>query len=155
MQDIQQKLDKYNNSFVYGEKRSSEYEQKIRQEQRLKRRKQIAINMKYEAKPLVITDTHVEQVQHLITIFNDKFKKLYANGSEDMIILAFFLYCLKIDDSRIKIANYRVFKKYNLTEAAFGLIVSRMLNFFMKQMPVAPIQTTKYDQDYLYRNHGV
>ncbi|MBQ9024835.1 MAG: hypothetical protein IJ104_01000 [Methanobrevibacter sp.] len=151
MKDIQQKLDKYNNLFVPGEKRTSEYEKHIKQKQRIKMRKQIAKSMKYEAKYLLITDNHLKQVYYLIDIFGDKFKMLHKRASEETIILAFIFYCIRIDNSTINLNNYRISKKYKLTDQVFSLIISRMLHYFMKQHPIAPVETTEYDHDLLLR----
>lgn len=151
MQEIQQKLEKYDTLFVPGEKRTPEYERYIMRKRVMKRRKQIAKSMKYEAKYLLITETHLSQVYHLIDIFNDDFKTLHKRASEETIILAFIFYCLRIDNSQINLKNYRISKKYNLTDTVFSLIISRMLHFFMKQQPVAPIPTTDYDHNELYR----
>ena len=151
MKDIQAKLEKYNNTFVPGEKRTPEYEKDIMRKRILKRRKQIAKSMKYEAKYLLITDTHLEQVYYLIKIFNDDFKTLHKRASEETIILAFIFYCIRIDNSKINLNNYRISKKYKLTEQVFSLILSRMLHFFMKQQPIAPIETSDYDHNELYK----
>ena len=151
MKDIQAKLEKYNNTFVPGEKRTPEYERYLMRERVLKRRKQIAKSMKYEAKYLLITESHLEQVYYLIEIFNDNFKMLHKRASEETIILAFIFYCVRITNSQINLNNYRISKKYKLTDQVFGLILSRMLHFFMKQQPIAPIETTDYDHTELYK----
>lgn len=154
MQDIQQKLDKYNTPYVPGEKRSPEYERQIRQKQTLKRRISIAKSLKYEAKYLLINDNHLEQVNYLIALFNDKFKMLHKRASEETIILAFIFYTVRLDDSRINLNNYRISKKYHLNDQVFSLIISRMFHIVMQEKPIVPSLTTDYNHDVLYDTHG-
>ena len=154
MKDIQSKLDKYSTNYIPGEKRSPEYQRKLNQELALRRRKQIAKNMKYEAKYLLINEAQVEQVNYLISIFNDKFKLLHKRASEETIILAFFFYVLRLSDSQINIENYRISTKYNLTYQVFSLILTRMLNYFMENSPIRPYSTEAYDHEILYETRG-
>ena len=154
MQDIQQKLDKYNAPYVPGEKRSKEYEREQWEKQTLKRRLRIAKSLKYEAKYLLINDIHMEQVQYLISIFNDKFKELHKRASDETIILTFIFYTVRLSDSRINLNNYRISKKYHLTDQVFSLIIIRMFHIMMQNQPVTPRLTTKYDHEMLYETHG-
>ena len=154
MEDIQQKLDKYAAPYVHGEKRSPEYEREIKEKQALKRRLGIAKTLKYEAKYLVITKTHMEQVNYLIVLFNDRFKQLHKRTSEETIILAFIFYTVRLDDSRVNLNNYRISKKYNLTDQVFSLIISRMFHFLLQEKPIPPRLTTEYNHELLYNSHG-
>ena len=154
MKDIQSKIEKYKKPYVPGEKRNSAYERELREKQTLKRRKQIAKSMKYEAKYLIITNHHMQQVEHLITVFNDKFQELHRRVSEETIILAFLFYTVRLDDSRININNYRISKKYGLNDQVYSLIISRMLHYYMSKEPITPIETTEYNHELLYENHG-
>lgn len=154
MRDIQSKLEKYSKPYVPGEKRNPEYEKEIREKQTLKRRKQIARTMKYEAKYLVITNNHMRQVEHLIIVFNNKFQDLHRRVSEETIILAFIFYTIRLDDSRINLNNYRISKKYGLTDQVYSLILTRMLHYYMSKEPITPIETTEYDHELLYESHG-
>lgn len=154
MKDIQSKLEKYSAPYVPGERRNPEYEKEIREKQTLKRRKQIAKTIKYEAKYLVITDKHMRQVEHLIKVFNNKFQELHRRVSEETIILAFLFYTVRLDDSRINLNNYRISKKYQLNDQVYSLIISRMLHYYMSKEPITPIETTDYNHELLYENHG-
>lgn len=154
MKDIQQKLDKYDKTYVQGERRSPEYERQIKEKQALKRRLNIARSLKYEAKYLVINNHHMEQVNYLIVLFNDRFKELHKRASEETIILAFLFYTIRLDDSRININNYRISKTYNLSDQVFSLIISRMLHFMLQEKPIPPRLTTEYNHEVLYDTHG-
>lgn len=154
MKDIQSKLEKYSAPYVPGEKRSPEYEREQWQKRTLKRRINISKTLKYEAKYLLINNTHMEQVQYLITIFNDKFKELHKRALDETIILAFIFYTIRLDDSRINLNNYRISKKYHLTEQVFSLIVMRMFHIIMQERPITPQLTTEYDHELLYETRG-
>ena len=77
MTDISKLLLKYEKPYVNGEKRTPDYDKRIREETTLKKRKQTAKYLKYEAKHLTINESDLEQVTYLIEFFNDKFNQLY------------------------------------------------------------------------------
>ena len=155
MKNIQEKLDKYNKPYVHGEQHTNEYNKQVKRKHNLQRRYRIAENFKYEAKYLLINDSHIKRVKYLISVFNDDFNGLHNCASEEVIILVFFYYYLRLEDSNFDMMSYRVTRKYNLSYRVFNLIVCRMLEYFMRQAPVVPWETTVYDHDLLLRNNGV
>ncbi len=154
MTHIEKLLDKYSSPYVQGEKRSRDYEQMIRQERQLKKRKQIAKYLKYQSRYLIINDSDLEQVNYLIETFNKEFNNLYNGVGEETIILAFIFFVLQDNGVRLNLEDYHICTDYNLNDKNYGLIVTRMLHYFMKQKPLTPVETTSYDHEILYENHG-
>ena len=64
--DYQELIDKYNEPYVPGEKRSKEYERIIKREQRLKARLVKLDLILNDAKTLLVTPSQKEHVQYLI-----------------------------------------------------------------------------------------
>ena len=131
MTDYKKLLEKYENKYVPGEERSSEYHHKIRLEAKLKNRMLLVDQLCLEAKYFVITNTQKERVKYLVKIFNNDFKYLHRRVSDETIILAFIVFVKKLETPKLQLKNYSITKKYNLTDAIFELIICRILDYFM------------------------
>lgn len=129
-------LEKYEGEYYPGEERSLEYNNKIRLKSRLKHRMLIVDELCLEAKYLILTDSQKDTVKYLVKLFNDDFKSLHRQASEETIILAFIFYLKKLDTPKIQLKNYRITKKYNLTDTIFELIICRIADHYMKNSPV-------------------
>lgn len=129
-------LRKYEKSYVHGEKRSPGYESKIRVQSALKNRMLIVDQLSLEAKYLVMTSSQKDNVKYLVKTFNQNFKSLHRQASDETIILAFIFFTKKLENPKIQLKNYRITKKYNLTDAIFELILCRVTDYFMKTSPL-------------------
>ena len=136
MTDIQKLLRKYDNDYVPGEKRSLEYDNKLKQESKLKHRMLIVEELSLEAKFLLLSDSQKNIVKHLVKLFNNDFKQLHRRVSDETIILAFIFYLKKLDTPKIQLKNYAITKKYNLSDAVFELILCRVTDYFMSNSPL-------------------
>ena len=154
MVDYQELIDKYNEPFVPGEKRSSEYEKKIKREQRLKARLIKLDLILNDAKTLLVTPAHKEQVQFLIKRHSHEFKELHRTVSEETIILAFIFYVKMMDDVSVKIDRYTVSKKYDLTHNTFETIICRLAKQYILKGSIPPMLTTDYDHEVLLETKG-
>ncbi|MBR0272387.1 MAG: hypothetical protein IJQ68_10450 [Methanobrevibacter sp.] len=142
-------LKKYNN-YVPGEKRTHRQEKIHKQKQRLQEKHLIADELLNETKFLIFTEYQKQHIHYLIDKFQD-FRKLHGNCSKEAIILTFIFYVAKINEPKLKLCNYRVTKKYGLTDNVFELIICRLVQALLSESKIVPVGTTKYDQDLLYR----
>ena len=131
MTDYEKLLKKYDTPYYPGEIRSLEYDEKIRQESKLKDRMLIVDQLCLEAKYFIITRMQKERVKYLVKIFNNDFKYLHRRVSEETIILAFIVFVKKLETPSIQLKNYSITKKYNLTDTIFELILCRITDYFM------------------------
>lgn len=131
MTDINKLLNKYEDEYVPGEERSSEYHQKIRVKSKLKNRMLIVDQLCLESKYLLINKNQKERVKYLVKIFNEDFKYLHRRVSDETIILAFIIFIKKLDVPKLQLKDYTITKKYNLTDTTFELIICRVLDYFM------------------------
>lgn len=154
MVDYQELIDKYNTPYVPGEKRGSEYERKVKQEQRLKSRLLKLDFILNDAKTLLITPIQKKQVQFLIKKHSNDFKELHRTVSEETIILAFIFYVKMMDDVSVKIDRYTVSKKYNLTHNTFETIICRLAKQYILNGSIPPQMTTEYDHEILLETKG-
>lgn len=144
--DIEYLLQLYETEYVKGERRSKHYEKTVRDESKRKNRHLILDSLINEAKPLTLNHNQIKIIRYLIDDFSDDFKELHRQAKEETIILAFIFYMKKIEQASIRLADYNITSKYNLTNHIFELIICRMLLKFMKKCPIKP--RTNYSRDH-------
>lgn len=147
MTDYARLLRKYEKNYVPGEQRSLTYNNKLRQESLLKHRMLIVDQLTLEAKYLLLTKAQKEDVKYLVKLFNNNFKTLHRRVSDETIILAFIFFIKKLDDPKIQLKNYRISKKYNLTDTIFELILCRITDYFMKRSPLKISECRRDDHE--------
>ena len=144
-------LDLYKQPYVKGEQRSNDTKNKINIESKRKNRHLILDELLLEAKILVLTPNQKQLVRDLIDDFNSDFQNLHRQASEECIILAFIFFVKKLETPRIKLSQYRITKKYKLTDQIFENILCRLTLKFMQRVPIVPRQTSKDEHDVLVR----
>jgi len=154
MVDYQELIDKYNEPYVPGEKRSNEYERKVKREQRLKSRLVKLDLILNDAKTLLVTPSQKKQVQFLIKKHSNDFKELHRTVSEETIILAFIFYVKMMEDISVKIDRYTVSSKYNLTHNTFETIICRLAKQYIMKGVIPPQVTTDYDHEIMLESKG-
>lgn len=154
MVNYQELIDKYSQPYVPGEKRSSEYEKKIKREQRLKRRLIKLDLILNDAKTLLVSQVQKEQVQFLIKKHSHQFQFLHRTASEETIILAFIFYVKMMDDVGVKIDRYSVSKKYKLNHNTFETILCRLARIYTWNRIICPSLTTDYDHEIMLETKG-
>lgn len=147
MESTTQLIKKYE-TYTPGERRINEKEHK--QKQRLKEKHQMADELMNETKFFIFNNNDKEHVHYLIDKFQD-FRELHRNCGNDTIILAFIFYIAKINTPRLSLNNYRVTSKYGLTDSVFELIICRVVQKLLSELPIVPRNTVKYDHDLLCR----
>ena len=139
----------YEKPYVPGEIRSKETNKKLRDEKKRKDRHLIFDELCLElfddfdelcleAKTLTLSPNQKKLVRYLIDEFSDDFKQLHHTAKKETIILGFMFYVKKIENSKIKLQHYRICTKYGLTDQVFEIIVCRLLEDFMKRVPIVP-----------------
>lgn len=141
--DINFLLDLYESEYVKGEKRTTETNRKMRHNKKLKNRYLILDELLFESKPLTLNNNQKKLVKYLIHDFNNRFKELHKQASEETIILAFIFFVKKTEDSRTKVSNWKICKKYGLTDHVFEIILCRLLLAFMQRCKIRPVNSPK------------
>ena len=151
MTDYEYLLQKYDNEYVPGEKRSLEYDNNIRLNARLKNRMLLVDELTLEAKYLLLTNSQKNTVKTLVKIFNKNFKSLHRRASDETIILAFIFYLKKLENPKIQLKNYRITKKYKLTDTIFELIICRLAGYYMSNSPMMITECLRDDHEILMK----
>jgi len=157
MTDIQKLLDKYQASYVPGEKRSREYNTRIQKQHKYKNRintlNTINKELPYSIK---LNKSEKEVTASIIETFNEDLKYLHRQATEEQIILS-IIYTIK---KRIKPEltlnkdKYPIFTRYRLTYPMLTTILSRLCNYYMLHNPQVIRQTTRYDHEILYKQNN-
>ena len=146
MTNINYLLKKYNRT-VPGEKQSRETARKQKQYQRIQNRQEKATII---ISRLNLNKSQQDGVRYLIDTCTN-FKNIHRTASEECIITAFCFHFMKLENSKVRIHEYRICKEYNLADSTFELISCRLLEFFMKKAPLIPNDTSKVDHNILVK----
>ena len=152
--DINYLIKKYSKPYVPGEKHSSQTNKKIKRNQRIIEKHYLCNLLIEECDFLNLSPSQKEFVHYLIDAFANDFKKLHGRAKKETIILAFIFYVKKLEDSRLKIENYSVCNKYDLTSDVFILIICRVCNYYIQSSPLKIVESNKYDHEILSKNGG-
>ena len=148
MEDIQDKLNRYR-TYVPGETRTQEYEKQTKQKQSINDKLEIAETLFTEI-PFHLTSSDKEQVRHLIQMYPN-FKDLHKRASNETIILAFIYYTKIPHNTDIKLNNYTITRKYQLTHNTFELIICRLALNYLQQVYIIPNEPHDIDHNLLYK----
>lgn len=149
--DLYENNSSYENNYVKGEQRSTETKRKMRHNRKLKNRYLLLDELLAEAKPLTLTPNQYRLVKDLIYDFNNRFKELHKQASEETIILGFIFFVKKVEDSRTKVTNWRICKEYGLTDHVFEIILCRLTLGFMERCPIVPREYGKGNHEILVK----
>lgn len=156
MENIQQKINKYQSNYVPGEIRSTKYNNKIRQQNILNNNIHRLHQLNQELPTeLQLNRCDIQISETLARTFHTRLKYLCRNCKKEAIFLTFLLYIKKIDNPKLQIEEQPISEKYGLTNNLYEIIISRALKHYMKQAPIPITTTTRYDHDKLIRNGGV
>ena len=141
----------YEAPYVKGEKQSKKTRKRIRHNTKLKNRYLILDELLLESKSLTLTRQQYQLVKDLIRDYNNRFKELHKRAKEKTIILAFIFFTKKIGDSRVNINDWRICKKYELTDQVFEIILCKLVLGFMRRCPIVPREYGYGDHDALVK----
>ena len=153
-ENIRYLLKKYNKSYVPGERRATQTNTALKRNQRMMDKHQVCDELLYECDFFNMSISQKEFVHYLIDTLGADFKKLHGRAKKEAIILAFIFYVKKLEDSRLKIENYSICKKYCLTEEVFILVICRVCDYFVRKSPLPVYETKRYDHEILSKNGG-
>lgn len=125
-------INRYNVSCVECESFSSEYNLKLKRDQRLCKKHVLCDELLEEIGTLNLSISQKDFVHYLVDFFSNDFKNLHGRAKQETIILVFIFYVKKLENSHINLNNYSVSQKYNLNDAVFKLILCRMCDSFIK-----------------------
>ena len=153
---ITQLLKKYSSNYVPGEKRSSEYDNMIRQQTTLSDNIHLLHTLNQELPiKLQLNKCDLKMVEKLLETFQGNLNYLHRQCKTETIILAFIFYIRKMENPRIQIEHYRILTERGLTTQNYSLIISRALKYHLEHRPMPITTTTNYDHDKLIRNGGI
>lgn len=151
--DIRFLLNLYDTEYVKGEVRSRESLKTIRDESKRKHRYLLLDELITEAN-LPFTGDQKQMARYLIDTYSDDLKALHRRASTETILLAFIFYLKKVQKPSIRLGDYAITRKYELSDDVFEIILCRMLLEFLKKTPILPRQSTKDEHDTLYKTRG-
>lgn len=146
-------INKYSKRVPY-EDRGKEYDKIRKKQERKKELHECCNDLFYECKILGLNNYQKQRVKYLINVFGDDLKRLHGQAKKETIILAFIFYIKKIEEPRIRLDKYQVTSKYGLSDNIFEIVICRICEHFMKNMPIVPHVTSDYDHEILSRNGG-
>ena len=135
-------IQKYDDVYVAGEKRSLEYKRQVEEKQRVKSRHMIA-SMLFNEVTFYLNRSEKEQVHYLIDKFTN-FKKLHRNASNECIILCFIFYVKLKGNYDIRVDRYSISKKYRLTHRVFEIVLCKIILQLLKETEIKRVITTEY-----------
>lgn len=149
MSNIIKLLDKYEkdgaNRRVKGEITSDEYYNKERRKAQLKNRHLILDSVLNEAdNPL--NPQQIQEIREWINQFNDDWKTIHRQCSDETIITALILIQYKKHNYKIPKGLQYTITKYELTTRKFLLIQNRIIFLLMKNTPLQYTIADKYRQ---------
>ena len=145
--DINYLLKKYDNNYTNGETRSTEYEKQLKQKQSIQHKQETAEQL-FNETPFHLTQHDKDQVRHLIRMYPN-FKTLHKRASTETIILSFIFYTKIPINTNIKLNNYAITEKYQLTHNTFELIICRLALNYLKEVYIIPTEPKETNHEIL------
>lgn len=149
-------LNKYEQRVPY-EDRGKNYDKKRKREERQKELKLITEELFSECedyKRLRLTIYQKERVHYIVKQFANNFKMLHSKAKTETIILAFIFYIKLNEEPKIKLNQYKITSKYDLSDNIFEIIICKLAEYYMQRMPIVPVGSTNYDHEILCKNGG-
>ena len=146
---INEIIKEYSNTYVTGEKRSREYNRRLKQKEAIKSRHLTAEKLFNEV-PFNLNNHEKTMVHHLIDTYPN-FKELHGKASNETIILAFIFYVKIPYNTNIRLNKYYVSNKYNLTHNTFEIIICRLALNYLREVYLIPREPREIDHNILYK----
>ena len=164
MTDIQKLLNKYNSSYIPGEKRSKKYNTQINRQYRHQDRILLLDKINNQLpNTLKLNKDEKEVVTSILTVFQNDLQYLHRRAKNEAIILA-IIFTIK---KRTKPSLYlnrenkenreftEIAEQYRLNEPTLITILSRITNYYMLHNPQVIYETTRYDHTILYEQEHI
>ena len=157
MTDIEHLLKKYQSSYVPGEQRSTEYNNRIQKQHKYKNRINILNQLNQELPYSIKLNKHEKEVAtSILKTFNEDLKYLHRRANTEQIILSIIFTIKKRVKPELTLNKdkYPIFTKYGLKYPMLTTILSRLCNYYMLHNPLVIYETTKYDHELLYKQNN-
>ena len=156
MKNIEYLLKKYSCNYVPGEKRSKEYDNMIHRKTTLQDNIHLLHCLNQELPTtLQLNQCDLRLIETLLVKFQGNLNSLHRQSKTEVILLAFLFYLNKMQNPRIQVENYTIFKKYGLTTQIYTVIITRVCDAYIRERPLPIETTTDYNHDKLIRNGGI
>ena len=147
MTNINYLLQKYEKQ-TPAERTSNEYTHEQKTE-KAKKHKHLILDELLNEIPFQITETQTKQIRRWIDLFNPYWKDLHRQASNETIIIAFIFIQYKQANPKIRVHEYNIAKKYELTDRKFELIQNNLIFQLMKHTPLTYTLSKTYDHEIL------
>jgi len=156
MKNIDKLLKKYSKNYVPYEERSPEYDNMIKQKNKLQDNIQLLHELNQDLPTnLQLNKCDIRIAETLVKRFNGRLKILHKQAKKEAIYLSFIFYLNKMENPLIQIEDYTIFRKYGLNTQIYSLIITRVCDNYIRERPIPITTTTDYDHDLLIRNGGI
>ena len=156
MKNIEYLLKKYSCNYVPGEKRTSGYDNMMKQKAKLEDNITLLHQLNQELPTnLQLNKCDLRIAETLVKRFNGHLKTLHNNVKKEAIFLSFLFYLNKMETPILQIEDYAIFRKYGLTTNIYSLIITRVCDAYIRERPLPIETTTDYDHEKLIRNGGI
>ena len=163
MTDIEQLIKKYQSPYIPGEKRSNQFNNHINREYRHEERLLTLDHLNNELPYSLKLNKHEKELAtSILQIFKNDLQSLHRRAKNEAIILTIIFIIKKRirpslqlnKDNRENKQFTELAEKYNLTENMLITIISRITNYYIITSPLIIRETTRYDQELLYKQHN-
>ena len=157
MSNIEFLINNYDKRRIPYEIRSKEYDKLRKRENRKKELHRICDDLFFECdnyKRLKLTKYQKERVIFLVDKFGSDFKRLHRTSKKEAIILSFIFFIKKNTVSSIRLSEYHLAFKYNLTDDVFEMIICRLLEYYMRNAPLQVTESRTHNHEILLKNAG-
>lgn len=149
MTNINYLLKKYD-KITPAERHTNEYYNKNKTEENRKNRHLLLDSLLNEV-PFTLNKNEIRQIRYWIDRFNNEWKNIHRQSSDETILLALILMQRKNSNPKIQIQQYNICETYDLTTSKFITIQNRIVFLLMKTTPLVYTQSKYYDH-YLQEN---
>lgn len=150
-------INNYDKKRMPYENRGKEYDKIRKRENRKKELYEICEELFFECdnyKKLKLNNYQKERVNFLVDKFGSDFKRLHRTSKKEAIILSFIFFIKKNTVSSIRLSEYKIASKYNLTNDVFEMIICRLLEYYMRNAPLPVTESRTHNHEILLKNAG-
>ena len=133
-----------------AERYSQEYKRKLKQKQAIKNRHLLLDELLNEI-PFHLTNEEIDIIRHFINTIKN-FNNLHRRTSNKGILLAMIFLMRTLTKPKTNVDEYSISKKYGLNNTNFRLIICRLYDEILKNLPLTIHQTKKDNYYYLEKS---
>ena len=127
---------------------TNEYNQQQRMESNKKNRHLLLDTLLNEL-PFTLTYSQITEIRYWIDTFNNYWKHFHRQASDETILLAFIMIQRKQSNRKLRVEQYSISRKYNLTTPIFTNIQNQLIFELMRTTPLTYTLSQKYNHEIL------